>query len=340
MDTSHYKKLTTSRGFTYSYYRRAPSLEIVAQLQQDPAEPALPALLFLHGFPTSSRLWKHQVEYFQARGFFVCAPDLLGFGGTSKPTDPEVYRASLICKDIVEIMDEENMRRVIVIGHDLGSKIASRLANFYPERFLAYAFLAVPYSAPRPLSKIDHTLRLTKKMCGYELCGHVNFFAEDDTHTVIEGHLDSFFSALFPNDPKIWVTQVAPIGALKSWLERDAKLPMAPYIQSDDIAAWRNMFVQEGCLSACCWYKALVSGINADDDKPIPLEKYPVDQPVFFAAAFHDYISPAVLSIAIIKYHCKYVTVREFQDGHWLMMSSPREVNAALFSWIMDCIYE
>lgn len=38
---------------------------------------------------------------------------------------------------------------------------------------------------------------------------------------------------MFPTDPKIWVTQFAPVGALKSWLERDVKLPMAPYVQSD-----------------------------------------------------------------------------------------------------------
>jgi len=40
-----------------------------------------------------------------------------------------------------------------------GSKIVSRMANFFPERFIAYAFLAAPYSAPRPMSKIDYTLR-------------------------------------------------------------------------------------------------------------------------------------------------------------------------------------
>lgn len=127
MDISNYKKLTTSRGFTYSYYRRAPSPEIVAQ--HSPEDPALPALLFLHGFPTSSRLWRHQVEYFHDQGFFICAPDLLGFGGTSRPTDPEVYRASLICKDIMEILDEEDMQKVIVVGHDLLS-ISTTIYDF------------------------------------------------------------------------------------------------------------------------------------------------------------------------------------------------------------------
>lgn len=336
MDATFYKNLKTSRGMLYSYYQRAPTADVLSSL--DPNDPPLPALLFLHGFPTSSRLWKHQISFFLERGFTVCAPDLLGLGNTSKPTDTDAYRSSLMCKDIVEILEAETMDRVIAIGHDLGSKIVSRMANFFPERFIAYAFLAAPYSAPRPMSKIDYTLRMTKKMCGYELCGHLLFYAEDDADQLIENRLDSFFSAIFPDDPKMGVTQVAPIGALKSWLQRGDMAKLAPYIEPEDLAMWRNTISQEGIRPALCWHKALVTGINADDDKPIALDRYPVDQPVFFGSAIQDYFSPPVLGIATTNYHCQNATIREFQDGHWLMLSSPNEVNTVLFSWIMDCI--
>ncbi|KDR85323.1 hypothetical protein GALMADRAFT_234143 [Galerina marginata CBS 339.88] len=336
MDAANYKKLTTTRGYTYSYYQGIPSAEALAEL--DPGDPPLPALLFLHGFPTSSRLWRHQVEFFLERGFFVLAPDLLGFGDSSKPTEVEVFRSSLICKDVIEILNEEALQQVIAIGHDLGSKIVSRLANFYPERFVAFGFLAVPYWAPRPKSQIDYSLKLTKKMCGYELCGHTLFYSEEGTDRLIESRLDSFFSAIFPSDPKMWVTQVAPTGALKSWLEQGKKTKMASYVTPEDISVWGNLIARDGIASALCWHKALVSGVNADDDKPIPLERYPVKKPVFFAAANHDYISRSILGVAITNYHCTNPTVREFHEGHWLMLSSPAEVNVALVSWIMDCI--
>lgn len=117
MDAVNYKTLTTSRGFTYSYCLGKPSEETITEL--DPGDPPLPALLFLHGFPTSSRLWRHQVEFFVQRGFVVIAPDLLGFGETSKPTEVESYRSSLICKDIIEILDAEALGEAIAIGHDL-----------------------------------------------------------------------------------------------------------------------------------------------------------------------------------------------------------------------------
>ena len=43
--------------------------------------------------------------------------------------------------------------------------------------------------------------------------------------------MESFFSVVFPKDPKLWVTELAPVGALKSWLEKDKKTELAPYIK-------------------------------------------------------------------------------------------------------------
>ncbi|PPQ63010.1 hypothetical protein CVT24_006116 [Panaeolus cyanescens] len=336
-DVNCNRTFKTSRGLTYSYYRSFPPEEVVNE--QDPSDPPLPTLLFLHGFLTSFRLWTHQIEYFHNKGFPLIVPDQLGFGDTSKPLNIEDYRASAICKDIVELLDFEKVNSVIAIGHDIGSKIVSRLANFYPDRFQAYGFLAVPYSAPRPMSRIDYTLWATKKMAGYELCGHLSFFAEDDAHTLIQEKLDAFFSIAFAQDPKLWVTHVAPLGALRTWLEHDGRTPQGAYLRQEDLSTWKNVISRDGIQAALLWHKAMVTGINADDDKGVPLDNYPVHKPVFFGAANHDYISRSVLGIATTNYHCKNATIREFHDGHWLMMSSPSEVNAALFSWIMDVVY-
>ncbi len=106
MDPSLYKDFKTSRGFDYHYLAVAP--------QQD-----RPYLLLLHGFPSTSYDWRHQVAYFKDLGYGLIVPDMLGYGGTSIPTDPEVYRKSLICKDIIEILDKEDIgKRCFVVGHD------------------------------------------------------------------------------------------------------------------------------------------------------------------------------------------------------------------------------
>ncbi|KAG6862416.1 hypothetical protein C0995_011856 [Termitomyces sp. Mi166 len=80
----------------------------------------LPPLLFLHGFPTTSGIWKEQVTYFgEHHGFRLIVPDLLGFGGSSKPTNPEAYKPTLICQDVIDILNAEAIDVAVVIGHGM-----------------------------------------------------------------------------------------------------------------------------------------------------------------------------------------------------------------------------
>ncbi|TFK36833.1 Alpha/Beta hydrolase protein [Crucibulum laeve] len=333
MDSALYNSFTTSRGFVYRYYYYAPDSNVDHDI-----EISSTTLIFLHGFPTTSHIWRHQTAYFHEQGFSLLIPDMLGFGGTSKPTEPDAYRANLLCKDILELMNVVGAERTIVIGHGLGSKIVSRLANFYSERFLGFAFLAVPYCVPKPTSTIEHTIWSTKKMCGYELCGHSVFFAEENANEIIETHMESFFSAIFPRDPKLWVTEVAPIGALKAWLEADKRTVTLSCIAKQDKDVWHNAFAKDGLAAPLCWHKAIVDGTNADDDKLVPLEKYTIKVPVFFGAAHYDYISRSVQGIATTTQYCTNATIREFYQGHWLQVAAPAEVNRELYSWMMDII--
>ncbi|KAJ6461337.1 hypothetical protein C8R45DRAFT_786307, partial [Mycena sanguinolenta] len=75
MDQSHFKQTKTQRGFTYSYYFSVP----VA---------GKPTLFFSHGFPTPAYLWNKQVPFFEQKAYGIIAPDLLGYGGTDKPSNP------------------------------------------------------------------------------------------------------------------------------------------------------------------------------------------------------------------------------------------------------------
>ena len=97
---------TTSRTLTYSYIRIPPRL------------PNTQTILFLHGFPSTSRDWRHQISFFERKGYGILAPDLLGFGGTSKPRDLELYRGEGMAKDIVEIMIFEDVDVVVGVAHD------------------------------------------------------------------------------------------------------------------------------------------------------------------------------------------------------------------------------
>ena len=105
MNNSLYKDIKVERGLTYRYYF-------------SPATDGKPVLLFLHGFPSTSHDWVRQVKHFQPKGYGIIAPDMLGFGGTSRPLDVKAFRLKLRVKDLIDILDKENIDKVIGVGHD------------------------------------------------------------------------------------------------------------------------------------------------------------------------------------------------------------------------------
>lgn len=106
MDSYSYSHVTTSRSFTYSYIHLKPS------------DSTRPYILFLHGFPSSSRDWRHQIEYFQRLGYGIIVPDLLGYGGTSKPLESNAYNMKGMSNDVYEILKHENIEQVLGVAHD------------------------------------------------------------------------------------------------------------------------------------------------------------------------------------------------------------------------------
>ena len=91
-----------------------------------------PAVLLLHGWPTSSYLWRRVMPAI-AKHRRVVAIDLPGFGGSDKPTDVR-YSFGFFAEAIDGVADRLGLGRVIPVGHDLGGPIALRWALDHPGR--------------------------------------------------------------------------------------------------------------------------------------------------------------------------------------------------------------
>jgi pimeloyl-ACP methyl ester carboxylesterase len=93
-----------------------------------------PAVLLLHGFPDSARLWRHQIPTLTDAGFRVVAPDLRGFGASGKPTEVSDYRIGRSVADMVAVLDALEIERAHVVGHDWGAGVAWAVALMAPQR--------------------------------------------------------------------------------------------------------------------------------------------------------------------------------------------------------------
>ncbi|KAI5122578.1 hypothetical protein M0805_004795 [Coniferiporia weirii] len=324
MDPNAYKDFKTSRGFTYHYYVCGPSQDNKA------------TILFSHGFPSTSYDWHNQVDFFKDKGYGVLVPDMLGYGGTDKPTTPASYRMSLMALDIVEILNNEKIGSVVAVGHDWGSGLTSRLAVYYPERFLAFGFLAVSYTPPNPNFNYEELLATSEKALGYATVGYWSFFSEDDAHKVLEEHLDSFLSLGFCKDPSMWRDHLAPLGKAKEWLLSDKKTEVASYLSEEELGRLRSNIMKGGFAGPTCWYKAMMQKHTSNEEAEIPTEKYIVKKPVFFGAALRDYICIAPAGKLTTQKTCPNATIVDFDTDHWINLAAPEKLNAELLKWIQS----
>lgn len=104
-----------------------------------------PPVLLLHGYPQTHAMW-HRVAPRLAEGFTVVAPDLRGYGDSSKPpSDPDhlAYSKRATAQDQVEVMAALGFERFAVVGHDRGGRVAHRMCLDHPERVTRVALLDI-----------------------------------------------------------------------------------------------------------------------------------------------------------------------------------------------------
>src|SRR5262245_58029821 len=96
-------------------------------------------VLLLHGWPTSSYLWRDVMPAI-AEHNSVVAIDLPGFGGSSKPTDIR-YDFDLFGRVLDEVVDRLEMDHLGIVGHDIGGPIALHWMTRNPGRVSRLALL-------------------------------------------------------------------------------------------------------------------------------------------------------------------------------------------------------
>jgi pimeloyl-ACP methyl ester carboxylesterase len=114
-----------------------------------------PAVLLLHGFPDSGRLWRDQVPALTAAGLQVIVPDLRGFGNSEAPEAVEAYRISHSVADIVAVLDQLGVQQARVVGHDWGAAVAWAMTVLAPDRVERLAALSVGHPATRGMRELE-----------------------------------------------------------------------------------------------------------------------------------------------------------------------------------------
>jgi haloalkane dehalogenase len=105
---------------------------------REAGSPDSPKVLFLHGNPTSSYLWRNIIPLVAPVARCI-APDLIGFGQSGKP-DIE-YRFFDHVRYLDAFLDQAGIKSAYIVAHDWGTGLAFHLAARRPEFIRGLAFM-------------------------------------------------------------------------------------------------------------------------------------------------------------------------------------------------------
>ena len=117
-------------GITY----RTVSIEDVDIFYREAGDPDRPTLLLLHGFPTSSHMFRDLITEL-ADEFHLVAPDYPGYGFSSMPAVDEFdYSFDNVARIMEKFVDTIGLDRFSLYLMDYGAPVGFRIAASQPER--------------------------------------------------------------------------------------------------------------------------------------------------------------------------------------------------------------
>ena len=106
-------------------------------------------ILFLHGNPTSSYLWRNVIPHLISQGRCI-APDLIGMGKSDKPSLSYTFQDHY--RYLSSFLEKLELDNLVLVVHDWGSGLGFHFAANHPDKIRGIAFME---SILRPVSWSD-----------------------------------------------------------------------------------------------------------------------------------------------------------------------------------------
>ena len=103
--------------------------------------------LCLHGFPESRYSWREQLPLLAAKGWRAVAPDLRGYGGTTRPANKKDYELPNLIADTAALYDALGAKKRLLVAHDWGAIIAWTFAIDKTRPLDGLVIMNVPHPA-------------------------------------------------------------------------------------------------------------------------------------------------------------------------------------------------
>jgi epoxide hydrolase 4 len=257
--------------------------------------------LLLHGFPESKFSWRHQIPLLVKLGYRVWAPNLRGYGKTSRPQGVMAYHIDRLVDDVAGLVHAAEAKETLLVSHDWGSIISWHVAMRKAIPLERLVIMNVPHPAcfVRQLKTWDQL-----KRSWYMFLFQVPFLPE---------------WRLLANDAEV---------VARSFLSMAVDRSRFPKEVLDE---YRRSAQEPGAATAMVNYYRALSRTKVSVSLPKPGT---VDTPTLMIWGASD----QALSNATTEGTEKYVrdlTLRLLPNvSHWVQQEAPEKVNAILETWL------
>jgi pimeloyl-ACP methyl ester carboxylesterase len=259
--------------------------------------------LLLHGFPECSYSWRHQMPFLARLGYTVWAPNLRGYGRSSKPPRVLDYAMPHLVADVAGLIDAAGKKSTLLVGHDWGGGVGWHFAMNPPRPIEGYIAL----NCPHPAMLMAHLLRWPQIA-------------------------KSWYMFLFqiPGLPEWLLTRngaVAIGDAFRNTAVDKSRFP------DEVLDVYRRNALIPGAMTAMLnWYRALFRTMSRWRGKATPI----IDVPTLLIWGERDHALGKELSVDTEK-HVRDLTVKYLPGAsHWVQQDAPDEVNRIIEEWLQS----
>ena len=296
-----------------------------------------PLVVLCHGFPESWYSWRHQLEALADAGYHAVAPDMRGYGRTSRPHAIAAYATPQLVGDIVGLVHGLGEERAVVVGHDWGAPVAWHCALMRPDVFRGVVALSVPYRPRGPMGLIASLRAMfgdgsngTYYMLHFQEPGVAEAELEADVRASLRGFLYGASGEASPEER--FSGLLGPGQGILDVLAQPEKLP--PWLSEDDLDVYAGEFERTGFRGGLNWYRAADAGW----EQLAAYARARITVPALFMAGDADLVVtarpeavehlpaavPGLVRPPVLLPGC----------GHWTQQERPDEVNEALLDFL------
>ncbi len=259
-------------------------------------------MLLLHGWPGDHGDYRALLPLLGDE-MDVVVPDLRGFGESDKhATDPpEGYSAAAQARSLGALIDELELGQVVIVGYDIGSRIAQTLARTAPNRVKALVIAPpLPGAGERVLSAD------AQREFWYQA-----FHRLPLAEGLVDGNRDAVWAYL----QHFWKHWSGP----------------AFHLSDDDLERLVQRYAPPGAFTASIgWYRAGSGTVarSLTETSPAPADR--IAQPTVVLWPEHDPLFPPQWADRLEEFFSNVTVTRLPESGHFSPLEAPEAFATAI----------